>query len=215
MVFLIKFLFSTGLLDKYKPEVIEKFFSPQSYKQGFDIALFNMRTLSTGSVSLRSSNPHDDPIVKNGYFSVQRDLESMVEGCKIALKIINSRAMQDAISPKLFPDTLPGCEKFAIGSDEFCRCHILSVTMSGIHIASTCKMGSNDDKMAVVDSELRVKGVKGLRVIDASIMPELMTGNTNAATIMIGERGSDLINGKTLRPSLPPFREESEVLQYS
>ncbi|XP_074603999.1 oxygen-dependent choline dehydrogenase-like [Brevipalpus obovatus] len=207
--------FFQGFLNRYKPEVIEKFFAPQAYKQGFAIGLFSMRTLSRGKVSLRSSNPHDDPILENRYFEVERDLDAMVEGCKIALKIVNSKAMQDAIAPKPFPNTLPGCEQYIIGSDAYCRCYILSLTISGIHISGTCKMGSVNDLMAVVDPELRVKGVKGLRIIDASIMPESTSGNTNAPTIMIAERGSDLIKGKTLRPSLPPFRKESEVLRYS
>lgn len=206
--------FSLGYLEDFKPQVVEKFFTPQSYKQGFLVELFNMRTLSRGRIGLRSSNPYDNPVIENRFFSVRRDLEVIVEVCRTTLSIINSKAVQEALSAKLFPNTLPGCEKYPNGSDDFCRCLALTITLSGSHPSSTCKMGSIEDLLSVVGPDLRVKGVKSLRVIDASVMPELTSGNTNAPTIMIAERGADMIKGRALKPSLPPYEHEEDVLQY-
>lgn len=205
----------SGYTEEYKPEVVQNFFAPQTFKYGFGISVYTMRAMSKGKLRLRSSDPYDDPIIENGFFNVERDLSALIEGCKISLKIANTKAVRESLSAKPFPNRLPGCEKYPIGSDDFCRCYILSITTSGIHLAGTCKMGSKDDLTAVVDPELRVRGVKGLRVIDGSIMPEVTSGNTMAPIVMIGERGSDLIKGKLLKPSLPPFEKESDVLRYS
>ncbi|XP_074603998.1 L-sorbose 1-dehydrogenase-like [Brevipalpus obovatus] len=203
-----------GYIQELTDEVNEKYYVPQSYKQGFLIELFCHRTLSRGEIRLKSADPHDSPIFLNRFFQVKRDLEVMVEVCLTALKIVNSRALQEGVAGKPFPNTLPGCEKYPIGTPEFCRCLILTITFSGNHQSGTCKMGSKDDIMAVVDPELRVRGVKGVRVIDASIMPELTSGNTMAPTVMIAERGSDIIKGRILKPSLPPFKREDDVLKY-
>ncbi|XP_074600839.1 L-sorbose 1-dehydrogenase-like [Brevipalpus obovatus] len=201
-------------LEDFKPSVVENFFIPQSFEQGFLVELFNMRTLSRGRIKLRSSDPHDDPIIENRFFSIGRDLEVIVEVCRTTLGIINSKSVRDALAPELFPNTLPGCEMYPNGSDEFCRCLALTITLSGSHPAGTCKMGSIHDTMSVVGPDLRVKGVEGLRIIDASVMPELTTGNTNAPTIMIGEKGSDMIKERVLKPILPPFKHEEDVLRY-
>lgn len=194
--------------------MVEKYYLPKAQRDGLQALFSTSRTLSRGVVRLRSRDPHAKPVIEYRLYSNKRDLDSMIEGCKLALKLMNSDAVREGFSPGLFPNTLPGCGKYSPGSDSYCRCVAQTITITNYHPAGTCKMGSNNDLMAVVDSQLRVKGVKGLRVIDASIMPEATTGNTHAPTVMIAERGSDLIKGRVLRPSLPPFENENEVLQY-
>lgn len=154
------------------------------------------------------------PAIEYRLFSNRRDIDTMVEGCKLILKLTNTRPVQRTVGPKLFPNTLPGCEKYSLGSEHFCECFSRTMISASWHPTSTCRMGSKDDLMAVVDSQMRVEGVIGLRVIDASIMPEVTNGNTNAPTVMIAERGSDLIKGRALKPFRPPFRNENEVFQY-
>ncbi|XP_074600161.1 L-sorbose 1-dehydrogenase-like [Brevipalpus obovatus] len=206
--------FLAGYLGEFKNELIEKYYLPHFEKDGFQMLFSTIKTSSHGVVRLRSSNPRDNPIIDYRLFSNQRDLNTLVEGCKIAMKIVNSQPAQENLSAKLFANTLPRCQQYPLGSDSYCRCLSQTITVASYHPTGTCKMGSQDDLMAVVDPYLRVKGVKGLRVIDGSIMPEVTCGNTHAPVVMIGERGSDLIKGQTLKPSLPPYRDESDVLQY-
>ncbi|XP_074595161.1 L-sorbose 1-dehydrogenase-like [Brevipalpus obovatus] len=206
--------FLTGYMDRYKNEVVEKYYLPHAQKDGIQALFSTSRTLSRGVVRLRSGNPHAKPVIEYRLYSNRRDLDSMIEGCQLAMELINSNAVREKLSPKIFPNTLPGCEKHLPGSDSYCRCVARTITITNYHPAGTCKMGSIDYLMAVVDPQLRVKGVKGVRVVDASVMPEATTGNTNAPTVMIAERGSDMIKGRVLRPSLPPFRDEKEVLRY-
>ncbi|XP_074604003.1 oxygen-dependent choline dehydrogenase-like [Brevipalpus obovatus] len=198
----------------YKPEVVKKFFLPQSYKDGFTIAPSNYRPLSRGFVRLASKNIEDEPIIHHNYYSNDQDLKVVVEACKLAYQIAGSRIAKEQLDAQPFPNTLPGCEKYPQGSDEFFRCYAQTITITSWHPAGTCKMGAKDDLMAVVDPHLRVRGIKNLRIIDASIMPEVTTGNTNAPTIMIGEKGADIIRGRKLKPLLPPVKNIQFALKY-
>ncbi|KAK7041541.1 hypothetical protein SK128_019002, partial [Halocaridina rubra] len=94
---------------------------------------------------------------------------------------------------KLFDHVLPGCEKYEINTDLYWECYIRHLTLTIYHYSGTAKMGPSWDPEAVVDSQLRVYGVIGLRVVDASIFPTIITGNTNAAVTMIGEKASQII----------------------
>lgn len=98
-----------------------------------------------------------------------------------------------AVNATFNPTVIPGCKNLAFLSDDFFRCVAQHYSQTIYHPVGTCKMGPPNDHMAVVDPRLRVHHVQGLRIIDASIMPYIVSGNTNAPTIMIAEKGADLI----------------------
>jgi choline dehydrogenase len=154
---------------------------------GFSMIAYQLRPESRGRIALKSANPSDPPSVYPNYLTAVRDQETIVGGLKLCRRILASPPMQ----PFLESEFLPGP---AVQSDiellDFARRRGGTV----FHPTSTCKMGM--DAMAVVDPELRVRGVEGLRVADASIMPTLVSGNTNAATIMIGEKAADLVRAQ-------------------
>jgi choline dehydrogenase len=143
-----------------------------------------IRPRSRGRITLRSSNPLDAPVIKANYFSDPYDMDVMLEGVKLSRKLAAAPAFQKYLGREMHP----GPEA---ADDQALRAHIAKFAATLYHPVGTCKMGS--DKDAVVDSELRVHGVEGLRVVDASIMPTIIGGNTNAPVIMIAEKAADLI----------------------
>jgi choline dehydrogenase len=146
---------------------------------------------SRGSVSLRSPDPQAAPSILMNYLQSQADLQKAVVGVKLIRQLFQTTAFDEFRGEEV----APGAE---IQSDESIESHIRSSCTTLYHPVGTCKMGI--DPMAVVDPELRVRGVRGLRVVDASIMPTLTTGNTNAPTIAIGEKAADLIKATSRIP---------------
>lgn len=143
---------------------------------------------SRGSLRLRSADPLWHPVIDPGYFSDPADMEAMVRGCHILAGV----AQGATLSPFLGSRYLPGTASDP--TDEQWREHIRAWTQTLYHPVGTCAMGAGAD--SVVDPELRVRGVEGLRVVDASVMPTVVRGNTNAPTVMIAEKAADLIRGK-------------------
>jgi choline dehydrogenase len=158
---------------------------------GFQAHVGPMRSKSRGSVSLRSPDPRDPPIIRFNYMSHDDDWADMRAGVRLTREIFQ----QKAFDPFRGTEISPGAD---VVSDDAIDDFIRDKVESGYHPCGTCKMGRDDDPMAVVDSNLRVIGVDGLRVVDASVMPHITTGNLNAPTIMIGEKASDHILGKPL-----------------
>ena len=142
---------------------------------------------SRGRIRLRSSNPLDAPLIQANYFADSEDMQTMVEGLKVARTIAGMKAFAKYRKRELLPG--PDARE-----DQAVRAHIAKYAETLYHPVGTCKMGS--DAAAVVDSELRVHCVEGLRVVDASIMPTVPSGNTNAPTIMIAEKAADLIRNR-------------------
>jgi len=139
---------------------------------------------SRGRLALRSSNPLDAPLLQAHYFADARDMQSMLEGVKLARSVAATAPLARYAKRELLPGP-------AAKDDAALREHIARYAETLYHPVGTCKMGN--DTAAVVDSELRVHGVEGLRVVDASVMPTIVGGNTNAPTIMIAEKAADLI----------------------
>jgi choline dehydrogenase len=151
---------------------------------GFSASVCQLRPESRGSLRIKSADPAEPPAIRINYLATETDRTAFVEGMKILRKILAAPALKPFVSEEVEPGP-------KISSDEdilnFCRQRGSTV----YHPTSTCRMGN--DPLAVVDQRLRVRGIEGLRVVDASVMPDLMSGNTNAPTIMIAEKASDMI----------------------
>ena len=158
------------------------FSGPQGH--GFSIGPTLIRPQSRGSITLRSRDPFEAPAIQPNYFSSDADLRVLVEGIKLGRRIGEARAFDAFRGSEVYPGP-------AAQSDESIADYISRVAETLYHPVGTCKMGS--DAMAVVDARLRVHGIEGLRVADASIMPTVIGGNTNAPTVMIAEKAADLI----------------------
>jgi choline dehydrogenase len=153
------------------------------------------RPFSRGSITLRSSNPLDSPVIRANYFADSRDTQAVLEGLRISRAIGEAGAFGKYRKREL----LPGAEA---RDEKALRLHIEKYGETLYHPVGTCKMGR--DALSVVDSELRVHGVDGLRVVDASVMPLIPGGNTNAPTIMIAEKAADLIKNGPGRAERQP-----------
>ncbi|XP_053995163.1 glucose dehydrogenase [FAD, quinone]-like [Hylaeus volcanicus] len=151
-----------------------------------------MRPKSRGYIKLRSKDPNDHPIIDPNYFDDPHDIDVLIEGAKIVHQLSETPTMKK-LNARAHINPVDECSSFEFMSDDFLRCHARYHTMTYNHASGTCKMGPANDTMAVVDSRLRLYGVSRLRVIDTSIMPRLTTGNTNAPTVMIAEKGADMI----------------------
>ncbi len=151
---------------------------------GFTLSMCKLRPESRGSVRIRSADPLAAPAIQVNYLADARDLETMLAGVKLMRRVTAAPALAAIIACERDPG--PAC-----ASDDEIAAFIRAKGISVYHPVGTCRMGPDAD--AVVDPELRVRGVSGLRVVDASIMPTLVSGNTNAAAILIGEKGADLI----------------------
>ncbi|WP_244614277.1 MULTISPECIES: GMC family oxidoreductase [Agrobacterium] len=154
---------------------------------GISIGPCFLRPQSRGTVKLRSANPNDPALFHANSFANPADLETLVRGVELAIKITEAPSLAKIIKRRVLPT--PGIEK----DPDALRDYIRGISKTVFHPSGTAKMGIREDRMAVVDEELKVFGVDRLRVADASIMPTLVSGNTNAPTIMIGERASRFI----------------------
>lgn len=147
---------------------------------------------SVGRIKLKSIDPMDKPEIFANYLDTANDWQTILNGVRYQYNQTNSKAFKK-YSGSFIRVPLPKCDQLEYLSDAYFKCYIDAMTTTVYHPVGTAKMGPAKDKQAVVDSRLRVHGIKNLRVIDASIMPTIVSSNTNAPTIMIGEMGADLI----------------------
>lgn len=167
-------------------------------KDTFTIVPMMLRPKSRGFIRLNSSEPLEYPLLYHNYLTHPDDVAVMREGVKLAVATGETLALR-RFGARFHDRQLPNCRHLQMYTDEYWECAIKQYTMSIYHYSGTAKMGPASDPMAVVDAQLRVHGLRNLRVIDASIMPTITNGNINAPTIMIAEKGADMIKQYWLR----------------
>jgi choline dehydrogenase len=163
-------------------------------KDGFTFHVCQLRPESRGRVGLKSADPMDDPAIFANYLAADEDRRAIREGVRMMRKV----AQQSALAPYITEEFAPGA---AVQTDAEIDAWVKQTAETIYHPVGTCRMGVAGDPMAVVDAECRVQGIAGLRVVDASVMPSLVGGNTNAPTIMIAEKISDAIRGRAFLPA--------------
>jgi len=151
---------------------------------GMTISACQLRPESRGTITLASPDPHAKALIRANYLSTETDRRCMIEGVKLARRLARTRAMSAWVEAEVIPGD-------AAATDEDILAFIRQTGGTIYHPSGTCRMGG--DAESVVDPALRVRGIEGLRVADASIMPTVVSGNTNAACIMIGEKCADLV----------------------
>jgi choline dehydrogenase len=185
-------LFTTVLPESKTPDIQFHFatlsaddvrYRPHKFS-GSTFSMCQLRPESRGTISLASANPNDAPAIRPNYLSAETDRRCMLAGLKLSRRIAQASALKDYITEEYQPGP-------HVASDDELLDFIRQTAGTIFHPSGTCKMG--DDPMAVVDTQLRVRGLKNIRVVDTSIMPTLISGNTNAPTIMIAEKVSDMI----------------------
>jgi choline dehydrogenase len=165
-------------------------------QHGFQAHVGPMRPTAAGRISLRSADPRAAVRILFNYMSTEGDRREFRDAIKLTREIFAQKAFDPFRGAELSPGP-------AVRSDDQIDAHIRRKAESAYHPSCTCKMGADDDPLAVVDGQLRVRGVGALRVVDASVMPAVVSGNLNAPTIMIAEKAADLILGKTPLPPIP------------
>ncbi|WP_309604966.1 choline dehydrogenase [Phenylobacterium sp.] len=163
-------------------------------KDGFTFHVCQLRPESRGRVGLKSADPFEDPAIFANYLSTEEDRRSLRQG----VRMIREVAAQPALAAYVSAEYAPGV---AVQTDAEIDAWIRRTAETIYHPVGTCRMGAAGDPMAVVDAECRVQGLAGLRVVDASVMPTLVGGNTNAPTIMIAEKIADVIRGRAPLPA--------------
>jgi choline dehydrogenase len=190
--------------DTMRQPDLQGVFSPASYKAGFvgllddypgmTCGVWQHRPESTGYVRARSVDPFEDPVIQPNYLKEPFDQRVLVKGMHLARKLLHTQAL----APFFDRDELPGPD---VQTDDEWLAYARQYGSTAYHLIGTARMGPATDKTAVVDDELRIHGLQGIRVVDASIMPNMPSANTYSSTMMIAEKASDLIRG---RPALAP-----------
>jgi choline dehydrogenase len=169
-----------------QPLSLERFGEPLHSFNAFTASVCNLRPTSRGSVHIESPDAHAAPLIAPNYLSTDRDREVAANSLRLTRRIASAPALAQ-YAPK---EILPGIQ-FQTQEELVEAAGKIGTTI--FHPVGTCRMGTDNDPGAVVDSRLRVIGVRGLRVVDASVMPTITSGNTNSPTLMIAERASEMI----------------------
>jgi len=148
------------------------------------VSVCQLRPESRGFVHIKSADPRDPPAIQPRYLTSPADRDTLLAGMRLLQRIMRQPAMRRYVAEEYAPPA-------SVTSDADLMAYARKTSTTVFHPTSTCRMGT--DPTAVVDERLRVRGIERLRVVDASIMPALVSGNTNAGTVMIGEKGADMI----------------------
>jgi choline dehydrogenase len=173
------------------PDIYEVYKS-LAHENSFMMFPMLMRPLSRGRLILRSRNPTVKPLIYHNYLTEPKDMDIIIKGIKRAIQLTNTSAFQRH-GAELYRAPLPPCKDHEFAFDAYWECSVRYMTFTNFHQSGTCKMGPNSDYDAVVDPKLQVRGIKYLRVVDASIMPNIITGHLVAACYMIAEKATDII----------------------
>jgi choline dehydrogenase len=174
-------------------------FTPASYKEGVQsklddepgmtIASWQQRPDSTGYIRVRSSDPFDAPTIQPNYLAAESDRRVLLAGMKLARRLLASKPLAPYYDHEIFPGA-------GMQSDDELMDAAKQRGTTTFHLMGTCRMGPESDPTAVLDDQLRVRGIEGLRVVDASIMPTMPSANLNASVLMIAEKAADMIRGR-------------------
>ncbi|KAH9634864.1 hypothetical protein HF086_004554 [Spodoptera exigua] len=196
LLFIAGGLNSDPLLRKnfgFDEQIFSDTYGPLGESDTFMIFPMLLRPKSKGRIMLQSKNPKQHPALIPNYFDYPEDMVKIVEGIKVAVEISKQPAMRK-IGAQVYDVPIQDCLKYGpFGSDAYFACQAQMFTFTIYHQSGTCKMGVESDPSAVVNPRLKVHGIEGLRVIDASVMPEIVSSHTNAPVYMIAEKGADMI----------------------
>lgn len=177
-----------GLKESFYEEVFREI----DDRDVFGVFPMMLRPKSRGFIKLQSKNPLRYPLLYHNYLTHPDDVNVMREGVKAAIAVGETTAMKQ-FGARFHAKPLPNCKHLPMYTDEYWDCVIRQYTMTIYHMSCTAQMGPPENPWAVVDPQLRVYGVKGLRVIDASVMPTIPSGNIHAPVVMVAEKGADMI----------------------
>lgn len=171
----------TGLVNEVKTK-----------KRSIQIFALVIQPKSRGYLRLKNNDPLSKPLIYPNYLKESEDVKVLIEGIKLAIQLTRTEALAK-YGIELDRKPVKGCGKFEFGTDLYWKCAIRRDTTLGWHQQGTCKMGPSHDSLSVVDNQLRVHGLQNVRVVDTSIIPKSISGNTMATAIMIGEKAAEFI----------------------
>ncbi|XP_064488436.1 glucose dehydrogenase [FAD, quinone]-like [Ornithodoros turicata] len=173
------------------PPVYDSYFGPHHEEPAFQLLPALLKPKSRGVLRLASRDVHDFPLMDPRYFSHPEDVKVCVAATKFALDLVTAKALKEDLGTKIWDIPFPACKRHSLWSEEYIACLCIHFTITVWHYSGTCRMGNGTE--AVVSPRLRVRSIRGLRVVDASVMPEIVSANTNIPVQMIAMKGAAMI----------------------
>ncbi|KAG5897961.1 hypothetical protein JTB14_013535 [Gonioctena quinquepunctata] len=185
---------------RWDDEVYEAVWGSTEQENSFVIYLINLHQHSVGTVRLKSNCPYEYPLIDSNFLSDEgnKDAGVLMEGINLVERLVGTEAFRK-IGAKLVAKPIPPCQKYRAFSEKYWLCSLRYLTANVYHPIGTCPMGPDPKRGAVVDHELKVHGIRNLRVADASVFPTTISGHTNAPCVMVGEKVADFIKSKYIQ----------------